>query len=186
MVQVTVHNERREYEIGTLLSDVAAEFQPKFDSDILLAFVNGKLQELHKVVRDGSEICFVTARDKPGMQTYHRSVTLMLMKAFYEIVGAENVVKFSVDFSIGGGLYVEPEGNFVLDENLKDQVKARMKEYVDARIPIMKRNISTDQAIELFHHYKMYDKERLFQFRRVSRVNIYDLDGFEDLSLIHI
>ncbi len=180
MVQVTVHNERREYEIGTLLSDVAAEFQPKFDSDILLAFVNGKLQELHKVVRDGSEICFVTARDKPGMQTYHRSVTLMLMKAFYEIVGAENVVKFSVDFSIGGGLYVEPEGNFVLDENLKDQVKARMKEYVDARIPIMKRNISTDQAIELFHHYKMYDKERLFQFRRVSRVNIYDLDGFED------
>ena len=93
MVQVTVHNERREYEIGTLLSDVAAEFQPKFDSDILLAFVNGKLQELHKVVRDGSEICFVTARDKPGMQTYHRSVTLMLMKAFYEIVGAEKCSK---------------------------------------------------------------------------------------------
>lgn len=180
MVQVTVHKERREYEIGTLLSDVAEEFQPRFEHDILLAFVNGKLQELHKVVRNGSEIRFVTAKDKPGLQTYHRSVTLMLMKAFYELVGAENVVKFSVNFSIGSGLYVEPEGNFVLDERLKDQVKARMREYVDARIPIMKRNISTDEAIELFHHYKMYDKERLFQFRRVSRVNIYDLDGFED------
>lgn len=180
MVQVTVQNERREYEIGTLLSDVAEEFQSRFENDILLAFVNGKLQELHKVVRNGSEIRFVTAKDKPGMQTYHRSVTLMLMKAFYELVGAENVVKFSVNFSIGSGLYVEPEGNFVLDEGLKDQVKARMREYVDARIPIMKRNISTDEAIELFHRYKMYDKERLFQFRRVSRVNIYDLDGFED------
>ena len=28
MVQVTVENERREYEIGTLLKDIAQEFQP--------------------------------------------------------------------------------------------------------------------------------------------------------------
>lgn len=48
MVQVTVDGERREYEIGTLLKDVAEEFQPKYENDILLAFVNGKLQELHK------------------------------------------------------------------------------------------------------------------------------------------
>ena len=50
MVQITVENERREYEVGTLLKDVALEFQPRFANDILLAFVNGKLQELHKVV----------------------------------------------------------------------------------------------------------------------------------------
>ncbi len=37
MVSVTVENERREYEVGTLLKDVAAEFQPRFDHDILLA-----------------------------------------------------------------------------------------------------------------------------------------------------
>ena len=26
----------------------------------------------------------------------------------------------------------------------------------------------------------MYDKERLFLYRRVSRVNVYSIDGFED------
>ena len=26
----------------------------------------------------------------------------------------------------------------------------------------------------------MYDKERLFRYRRVSRVNVYSIDGFED------
>ena len=80
MVQVTVENERREYEVGTLLKDAAREFQNRFENEILLAFVNGKLQELHKVVRDGTEIHFLTAKDKPGMQTYQRSVTLLLMK----------------------------------------------------------------------------------------------------------
>ena len=70
MVQVTVEGERREYGIGTLLKDVAEEFQPRYENDILLAFVNGKLQELHKLVRSGTEIRFLTAKDKPGMQTY--------------------------------------------------------------------------------------------------------------------
>ena len=180
MVQVTVENERREYEVGTLLKDAAREFQNRFENEILLAFVNGKLQELHKVVRDGTEIHFLTAKDKPGMQTYQRSVTLLLMKAFYEVVGSERLTNVTVDFSIGGGLFVEPKGDFVLDESLVNQVKAKMRQYVDAKMPIMKRNVSTDEAIDLFHRYKMYNKERLFMYRRVSRVNIYNLDGFED------
>ena len=180
MVQVTVENERREYEVGTLLKDAAREFQDRFENEILLAFVNGKLQELHKVVRNGAEIHFLTAKDKPGMQTYQRSVTLLLMKAFYEVVGSERLTNVTVDFSVGGGLFVEPKGDFVLDEKLVDQVRAKMRQYVDAKMPIMKRNVSTDEAIELFHQYKMYNKERLFMYRRVSRVNIYNLDGFED------
>lgn len=180
MVLVTVENERREYEVGTLLKDVAAEFQPRFEHDILLAFVNGKLQELHKVVRSGSEIRFLTAKDKPGMQTYHRSVLLMCLKAFYEILGEKRLRELSVKFSIGGGLFLESSGDLVPDAALTGQVKAKMQEYVDAGLPIMKRNISTDEAVELFHHYQMYDKEKLFHFRRVSRVNIYNLDGFED------
>ena len=180
MVLVTVENERREYEVGTLLKDVAAEFQPRFEHDILLAFVNGKLQELHKVVRNGSEIRFLTAKDKPGMQTYHRSVLLMCLKAFYEVLGEQRLRELSVKFSIGGGLFLESSGDLVPDEALTGQVKAKMQEYVDAALPIMKRNISTNEAVELFHHYQMYDKEKLFHFRRVSRVNIYNLDGFED------
>ena len=48
-------------------------------------------------------------------------------------------------------------------------MKAKMQEYVDQEIPILKRSISTDDAIERFHKHRMYDKERLFLYRRVSR-----------------
>ena len=44
----------------------------------------------------------------------------------------------------------------------------------------MKRSVSTDDAIELFEHLGMYDKARLFRYRMVSRVNLYDIGGFED------
>lgn len=180
MIRLTVEGEAREYEEGTLLKDVAAEFQEKFPYDILLATVNGKLQELHKKVKEGTQVHFLTAKDKPGMQTYKRSAILVMLKAFYEVIGAENLTKVSVDFSIGNGLFVEPVGEFTLNQDLVDRIKAQMNSYVEACIPIMKRNVNTDEAVELFHKHRMYDKERLFKYRRVSRVNIYSIGGFED------
>ena len=85
-----------------------------------------------------------------------------------------------MDFSIGKGFFVEPSGDFELTEELLIQVKERMRQYVDECIPIMKRSVHTDDAVELFHRHRMYDKERLFNYRRVSRVNIYSIGGFED------
>lgn len=180
MIQVIVEGQKREYEEGTRLLEVAMEFQPQFAHDILLAKVDGKLQELHKKVKQGREIRFLTAKDKPGLQAYQRSATLLMLKAFYEVVGAERIKAVSMDFSLGDGLFFEAEGDFVLDQELVDQVKAQMRSYVEEELPIMKRSVNTQEAVELFHQHKMYDKERLFWYRRVSRVNIYSIGGFED------
>ena len=43
----------------------------------------------------------------------------------------------------------------------------------EANYPIEKYSISTEAAIEQFGKAKMTDKERLFRFRRASKVNIY-------------
>lgn len=180
MIQVTVEGQLREYQEGQLLMDVAEEFQPQFEHDILLAFVNGKLRELHKKVKPGMEIHFLTGKDRPGIQTYRRSALFVMLKALYEIAGRENVEKVCVDFSIGDGLFVEAKGNFPLNEETVGKIKEKMWEYVEAKIPIMKRSVNTDEAVELFHRHGMYDKERLFRYRRSSRVNIYSLGGFED------
>ena len=179
MAQVKIHGITKEYPEGTTWMEVVREHQKEYEYDILLVRVNGKLQELHKQVKD-CELSFVTARDKPGMSAYQRSASLMMLKAFYSVAGAGNVEKLMIDFSIGRGFFVEARGNFVLDQEFLDAVKAKMREYVERKIPIMKRSVSTDDAIELFEKLGMYDKARLFRYRMVSRVNIYSIDGFED------
>lgn len=187
MVHAVIEGQEREYEEGTLLKDVAEEFQERFPYDILLATVNGKLQELHKKVKDGTEVHFLTAQDKPGYQTYQRSAILIMMKAIYDVAGAEHVEKVSVEFSMSNGLFIEPkfvqsesEPELRLDEELVSRICSRMHDYVEQQIPIMKRSVNTHEAVELFHEHRMYDKEHLFQYRRVSRVNIYSIGGFED------
>lgn len=179
MALVKIHGITKEYPEGTTWMEVAREHQKEYEYDILLVRVNGKLQELHKQVKD-CELSFVTAKDKPGMSAYQRSASLMMLKAFYSVAGAGNVEKLMIDFSIGRGFFVEARGNFVLNQEFLDVVKAKMREYVERKIPIMKRSVSTDDAIELFEKLGMYDKARLFRYRMVSRVNIYSIDGFED------
>ena len=179
MALVKIHGITKEYPEGTTWAEVAREHQEEYEYDILLVRVNGKLRELHKQVKD-CELSFVTAKDKPGMSAYQRSASLMMLKAFYSVAGAGNVEKLMIDFSIGRGFFVEARGNFVLDQEFLDAVKAKMREYVERKIPIMKRSVSADDAIELFEKLGMYDKARLFRYRMVSRVNIYSIDGFED------
>lgn len=180
MIKVTVENQERTYDDDTLLLTVAQEFQPLFDVDIMLAFMDGKLRELHKKVKPDSVIRFVTTKDSPGLETYRRSATLIMLKAFYEVVGADRIEKVSVDFSIGSGLFINAKGDFTITPELIAKVAEQMREYVNQKLPIMKRSVSTDEAVELFQKHRMYDKAKLFSFRRVSKVNIYNIGKFED------
>jgi len=180
MAVVTINGVEKQYPIGTSYQEIAKEYQPQYENDILLVSINGKLSELHKTVQFDCNLHFFTGKDQPGIQTYHRSAIFVMMKAFYDVAGAENIEKVTVDFSLGKGYYMEAHGKIKLTEKLLSRVKVRMQEYVSQKIPIMKRSVNTDDAIDLFHKHRMYDKERLFRYRRVSRVNIYSIGGFED------
>ena len=180
MITLTIENQTRTYPEGTLLLELAKEFQPQFEYDILLTQVNGKLQELHKTITEGTVVRFITAEESPGIETYRRSVTLIMLKAFFDVAGADKIEKITVDFSLGNGLFAVPKGDITMSRELLDRVKLKMQQYVAEEIPIMKRSVNTDEAVELFQKHKMYDKARLFSFRRVSKVNIYSIGAFED------
>ena len=55
-----------------------------------------------------------------------------------------------------------------------------MRELSAQALPIEKRSINTDDAIELFHKEGLIHKAKLLSFRISSHVNVYSLDGFVD------
>ena len=180
MIQVIVDGEERRYPHGTAYRTIAADFQDRYPHDILLVNRGGKLFELHKTLDRDCSLKMVTARDRPGIQTYERSAVFLMLKAFYDVAGRENVENVSVKYSLGSAIFILPKGNFTLDQALLDKVAGRMRELVSLALPIEKRSISTDDAIELFREAGLVRKAQLFTFRINSRVNVYSLDGFVD------
>lgn len=179
-VIVTIGDKNYEYPANTTLLEISKAFQKDYDNQIILAFVNNKLRELFKRVTDNCTVSFVTTADDAGHKTYQRGMILLMLKAIYAEFGNENVEKVSVEYTINNGLYCDYEGRYPLTKERIDSIKQRMRELVQRDIPFMKRSVGTDDAIDLFRRYRMYDKQKLFRYRRVSKTNIYSLDGFED------
>lgn len=170
------------YPEGISFQDIAEQWQDRYENDIVLVFENGKLQELHKTLSGDCELEFVTTGDEIGHKTYKRSMSLMLVKAFYDAAGHDKVKKVRIHYSVDQGYYCTAQGSFTLDGGLLSRVEQEMRRMAEEDMPIRKRSVRTDEAVELFHKYGMYDKEELFRYRRVSRVNIYRMNEFEDYN----
>ncbi len=203
MLNLEINGEMKQYKDNTVFIDIAREYQSEYEYDILLVLLNNKLQELNKIVRKDGTVRFITYKDNIGMRAYQRSLSLLLMKSIYDVIEKGNdfidekadttftmceingdkphkIEKVIIDFSIAKGFYCEIKGNVGLDQVLLDKIKRRMEQLVRDDIPIEKEVINTDEAVELFHSYRMYDKEKLFRYRRSSKVNLYKINGFKD------
>ena len=178
--RVSIGDETYTFPAHTPYAEIVRQVQSTYPDDILLVNRDGKLRELHRTLERKCRLTMVTARDKPGIQSYERSAVFLMLKAFEDTVGRENIERILVEFSAGSALFVRAMGRFSPDAALLSRVEERMRELSEKRIPIQKRTLSTDDAIDLFHQAHMEDKARLFRYRIDSRVNVYSLDGFTD------
>ena len=180
MFKVVIAGETRMYPEGPTYREIVDEISIHTETPVILVMVNGKLRELQKRLKSDCTLEFVTTKDHIGFETYKRSVCLVLLRAIYDVAGRENVDKVMIHYSVGNGYYFTMEGKAALDQDFLDKVKLQMHKLADECTPIGKRSVNTDEAVALFHKHRMYDKEKLFRFRRVSKVNIYNIGYYDD------
>ena len=84
-----------------------------------------------------------------------------------------------VEHSISQGYYCKLQGQ-IPDEDYISRLKQEMLRLVEEKRPIQKASLSTDEAVRLFRELGMHDKERLFAYRRSSKVNIYSIGNYKD------
>lgn len=180
LVKVTIHGVTKEYKRGTTFLEISKEYQSEYENDIILVFMNGRLRELFKTVKEDCTVEFVTTAEDAGLKTYKRGMILVMLRAIYRVLDRKRIDKVRVEHSIGSGVYCELDGEDKMSDTILSEVKLEMERLIKEDLPFVKRSIDTSEAIQLFRKYRMFDKEKLFRFRRVSKANIYNLDGFED------
>ncbi len=177
---VTVGGKTREYPAGITYGEIATVYQKDYPHQIALAVRDGKIRELFKKVDRDCTVEFLTLTDDTGHKTYNRTAILILMKAIQEVVGADNIEKIKLEFAIGNGLYCSKNGDFEVTDALVAEVKAKMQEYINKDLYVIKRSMPLEEANIIFSEQKMEDKVNLFKYRGSSTVNVYNLDGYKD------
>lgn len=185
-VTLCIDGKDRVYPKGTEFLAIAKEFQQNGQDDIVLVMYKNRLRELRKKAEEDGEVSFLTTADQIGRKAYRRSVTLLMQKAVHNLWGKENII-VRVMYSLGQGYYCEllarkeeKEEVVSVTEQMLAGLKKEMERLAEADLPIEKRSINTEEAVKLFAKLGMKDKEKLFRYRRSSRVNIYVLDHYKD------
>lgn len=170
---------RFRYEKGVSLEQITRDFQQKGQCQVVAAIVNNELKELNSVLNKDCHVRLIDACSSIGSRIYQRSLSFVLIRACAELFPK---CKVSVEHSLSKGLYCEIHCpcKSAIDENDTRRIENRMREIIEADIPLIKKQVPLSEATKIFKEYGQINKVRLMKYRKESYVNIYECGWFKN------
>jgi len=169
-INIDIGNLRINVKKGTTLEEIKDKYFKEHDSLIVAAKVNNNLRELSYIVEGDSGIEFLDLTTTDGQRIYQRSLSFVFIRAAMELLKGCEV---TVEHSLSKGLYCEIHYSRPIDEKDVKEIKKRMIEIIDSKIPLVKKKIPKEEARRIFRELNMEAKEKLLDYREKEYINIY-------------
>ena len=169
----------KELEEGATVADVAASIGAGLARAALAGIVNDTPVDLDTVVSDGDSVALVTAKSDEGLELMRHSTAHLLAAALTDMYPG---VKFGVGPAIENGFYYDielPEGVTVSPDDFA-AIEARMAEIAKSGAAIVRREVSRDEAREIFTDQPL-KLELIDELPEDETISIYQLGDFTDL-----
>ncbi|MFR8147567.1 threonine--tRNA ligase [Adlercreutzia equolifaciens] len=169
----------KELEEGATVADVAASIGAGLARAALAGIVNDIPVDLDAVVSDGDSVAIVTAKSDEGLGLMRHSTAHLLAAALTDMYPG---VKFGVGPAIENGFYYDielPEGVTVSPDDFA-AIEARMAEIAKSGAAIVRREVSRDEAREIFADQPL-KLELIDELPEDETISIYQLGDFTDL-----
>lgn len=179
VVQIRCKNNKKTQKVanGSTLSDIFSSFNLKMEHGPVSAKVNNKVEGMHYRVYNNKDIEFLDMRTSSGSRAYTRTLFFVLCKAVQDLYPGHDVV---IDIPVSNGFYVDVrlERDVTVDD--VDCIRKRMQEIVDARMPIRRYMVPTEDAIALFEEKGDVEKVKLLRTSGSLYTTYYKIGEFVD------
>ena len=179
MIQIRCKNNKKtqKVEIGSTLFDVFSAFDLKMTHGPVSARVNNKVEGMHYRVYNSKDVEFLDMTSSSGSRAYTRTLFFVLCKAVQDIYPNTDVV---IDIPVSNGFYVDIRlGRPVVDEDV-NIIRCRMQEIIDARMPIRRFTVPTEDAITLFQEKGDVEKVKLLKTSGSIYTTYYKIGEYVD------
>ena len=179
VIQIRCKNNKKtqKVEIGSTLFDVFSSFDLKMTHGPVSARVNNKVEGMHYRVYNSKDVEFLDMATASGSRAYTRTLFFVLCKAVQDIYPATDVV---IDIPVSNGFYVDIRlGRPVVDEDV-NIIRCRMQEIIDARMPIRRFTVPTEDAITLFQEKGDVEKVKLLKTSGSIYTTYYKIGEYVD------
>lgn len=179
VIQIRCKNNKKsqKVEIGSTLFDIFSAFDLKMTHGPVSARVNNKVEGMHYRVYNSKDVEFLDMTSSSGSRAYTRTLFFVLCKAVQDIYPATNVV---IDIPVSNGFYVDIRlGRPVVDEDV-NIIRRRMQEIIDARMPIRRFTVPTEEAVALFQEKGDVEKVKLLKTSGSIYTTYYKIGDYVD------
>ncbi len=179
VIQIRCKNNKKsqKVEIGSTLFDIFSAFDLKMEHGPVSARVNNKVEGMHYRVYNSKDVEFLDMTSSSGSRAYTRTLFFVLCKAVQDIYPATDVV---IDIPVSNGFYVDIRlGRPVVDEDV-NIIRRRMQEIIDARMPIRRFTVPTEEAVALFQEKGDVEKVKLLKTSGSIYTTYYKIGDYVD------
>ena len=179
VVQIRCKNNKKTQKVanGSTLSDIFSSFNLKMEHGPVSAKVNNKVEGMHYRVYNNKDIEFLDMRTSSGSRAYTRTLFFVLCKAVQDLYPGHDVV---IDIPVSNGFYVDVRLERDVTAEDVDCIRKRMQEIVDARMPIRRYMVPTEDAIALFEEKGDVEKVKLLRTSGSLYTTYYKIGEYVD------
>ena len=179
VIQIRCKNNKKsqKVEIGSTLFDIFSAFDLKMTHGPVSARVNNKVEGMHYRVYNSKDVEFLDMASSSGSRAYTRTLFFVLCKAVQDIYPNTDVV---IDIPVSNGFYVDIRlGRPVVEEDV-NILRRRMQEIIDAKMPIRRYMVPTENAIALFQEKGDVEKVKLLKTSGSIYTTYYKIGEYVD------
>ena len=179
MIQIRCKNNKKsqKVEIGSTLFDIFSAFGLQMEYGPVSCKVNNKVEGLHYRVYNNKDVEFLDMTSPSGSRAYTRTLFFVLCKAVQDLYPAHDVI---IDIPVSNGFYVDVRfGRPTTDEDV-DKIRQRMQEIIDAKMPIRRYMVPTEEAIALFEEKGDVEKVKLLTTSGSIYTTYYKIGEYVD------
>ena len=179
MIQIRCKNNKKsqKVEIGSTLFDIFSVFGLQMEYGPVSCKVNNKVEGLHYRVYNNKDVEFLDMTSPSGSRAYTRTLFFVLCKAVQDLYPAHDVI---IDIPVSNGFYVDVRfGRPATDEDV-DKIRQRMQEIIDAKMPIRRYMVPTEEAIALFEEKGDVEKVKLLKTSGSIYTTYYKIGEYVD------
>lgn len=171
----------REYDAGTTIEDVAGSISSGLKKNAIAGKLDGKVVDIYTPLEQDAAVEIVTVESEAGLEVYRHSTAHLLAQAIKRIYG-NKTVKLGIGPVIEDGFYydIDMEQSITPEDLLK--IEKEMNKIVGENLPIRRRVVSREEALEIFT--ELDDNLKLELIRDLpedSVITLYDQGEFFDL-----
>ncbi|PTL33766.1 AAA family ATPase [Prevotella sp. oral taxon 376] len=171
------NNQMIEVERGSRLDEVYRKLGLQMRYGPIAAKVNNSTEGMHYSLYHCKDVEFLDMYNASASRVYTRTLFLVCCKAIHDLYPGSKVL---IDIPVSKGYYVSVKCCPELTGEDVARIKARMRQIIEAKMPIRRFEVPTEDAVDMFRRKGDEAKVKLLESSGRLYTVYYQLDDFVD------